>query len=491
MEYYRNTKRKSGGIKFMLPPNYCSNFSVMQKKPGTVSFVFVLSVVLLFWNDSSAQTIFKYPSTPIIPVVDTIFGKVITDNYRWLEDVNSTEVQAWLKQQADLTNNWLENIPGRNILFEEYKKLDELNTEIVKYVIRKGDRYFYPKVLKGENVGKLYYKTGEDSKEILLFDPVAYEKEQSLTAPITFRFVPSNDGRKVALFFTDNGKGDIYTVKFMHVDTKTFYSESLYPVSSPQIWTPDNEGFVYGEFQTTDQLSPQFFLDIPLKVHRLGEEMKDDKVIVSRTNNPELKINNFDFLWVSYSPDYSYLMLELWSGPQEQIRRFFATSSDFSKPQINWKPLTLPEDEVRSVLIARGNAYMVTKKGAPNRKLVVAPLNNLDSVHTKTLIAESEKLLEEISLCKDYLFIQKTDGINAMIEQYEFETGSVKSVNLPQRGSGYPETFDALTNDCILWVSSWNQPGTPYKYNAGTGQSVKSLLYPTKVKSHYGIMVSL
>jgi prolyl oligopeptidase len=505
MEACCNTKMKSGGAILTLLPMDRLSFSALQKKSGTACFVFVLWINLLWWNNSTAQTTFKYPSTPIRPVIDTIFDKVITDNYQWLEDVNSTEVQAWLKMQADFTNRWLDKIPGRNMLFEEYKKLDEVNAEIVSYVVRKGGRYFYTKTLKGENVGKLYYRIGEAGKEILLFDPGVYDKEQSLSTPITFSFTPSNDGKKIALLLTDNGKGDIYTVKFMNVDTKIFYKDSLYPVNSPQIWTPDNEGFIYSELQTTDQLSPQFFLDIPLKVHRLGESTKDDKIFLSRTNNPELKINPADLLFVSYSPDYNYWTLELWNGPQEQHRRFFAAASDFSKHQINWHPLTLPEDQVKSVIIARGNAYMVTKKGAPNRKLVVTPLNELDSAHTETLIAESEKLIEGISLCKEFLFVQKTDGINAMIEQYEFATGSVKSVSLPQSGSGYPQTFDVLTNDCILWVSSWNQPNTRYKYNPVTGKSVISPLWPTitypgtndliveeiEVKSHDGTMVPL
>ena len=37
------------------------------------------------------------PATPQRPVTDTYFGKSVVDNYRWLEDTNSPEVQAWFK----------------------------------------------------------------------------------------------------------------------------------------------------------------------------------------------------------------------------------------------------------------------------------------------------------------------------------------------------------------------------------------------------------
>lgn len=501
-----NTKKwKSVGKTIILSAQHSSFFHALLMKPRTIGRVIVFSVLQLFWIESPAQKAFSYPSTPIRPVVDTIFGKVVTENYRWLEDVNSTEVQAWLKQQADFTDKWLDKIPGRNTLFEEYKKLDETNVVDVSYVIRTGGRYFYKKTKKGENVGKLYYRVGESGKEILLFDPQAYKKEKSLSTLATFRYTPSNDGKKIALSLTENGKVDIYKVIFMNVDTKKFYPDSLYPVNSPQAWTPDGKGFIYGELLTTDQLSPKFFLDIPLKIHQLGEVANSDKTLLSRKTNPDLKIKPADLLFVNYSPDYNYLILQLWSGSQEQMRRFFAAASDFSKPQINWNPLTLPEDEVRSVVVARGNAYMVTKKNAPNRKLVVAPLTELDSVHTKILIEESEKLIEEISICKDFLFVQKTDGINTVIEQFDFATSTVKSVSLPLNGSVYPQTFDAFTNDCIMWLSSWNQPETKYKYDPVTSYSTIFSLYPkitypgtndliveeVEVKSHDGTMVPL
>ena len=481
-----------------------SNFSAMQKKSQTTCFVFVLLAKLLLWNDSTAQTTFNYPFTPVHPVVDTIFGKVVTDNYRWLEEANSSEVKAWLQQQADLTNKWLDKIPGRDRLFEEYKKLDGVNAVDIGFAMRMSGRYFYIKTRKGENVGKLYYRYGETGKEILLFDPHVYEKEQSISTPITFWFVPSNDGRKIALSLTENGNGDIRTVKFINVDTKTFYADSLYPVN-PQAWTPDGKGFIYSELQTTDQLSPTLFLDVPLKIHRLGEAVKDDKILVSRATNPELKIQPADLLFINYSPDYRYLVLVLWSSAQEQIRRFFVTASDFEKSRPAWKLLTRPEDQISDVLLYKDNAYMLSRKDAPNRKVIVTPLDKLDIAKAKTLIPETDQPVEGIALCKDFLFVQKTNGINSAIVQYNLSSGKVKSVSAPQRGSVWPQTFDALSNDCVLWVSSWSRPPVHYNYNPQTSQCKVNAIYPqivypgtnelvveeTEVKSHDGTMVPL
>ena len=51
----------------------------------------------------------QYPETKKDDVQEVIFGKTITDPYRWLEDFTSEEASAWVDKQNDLTNTFLEN----------------------------------------------------------------------------------------------------------------------------------------------------------------------------------------------------------------------------------------------------------------------------------------------------------------------------------------------------------------------------------------------
>ena len=97
----------------------------MISNPTINLIAFVLSSVVFFCNNCIAQT-FNYPPTPKQPITDTIFGKVVVDEYRWMEDMNSQQMKDWLKMQSDFTNNLLDKIPGRDALVEEFKKLDQL-----------------------------------------------------------------------------------------------------------------------------------------------------------------------------------------------------------------------------------------------------------------------------------------------------------------------------------------------------------------------------
>ncbi|MCM4155980.1 prolyl oligopeptidase family serine peptidase [Gramella sp. AN32] len=470
-----------------------------MKNSSTQSLASVVCCVSLFISNHSAAQNFIYPETQKQPVTETIFGKVVVDNYRWLEDVNNQQVLDWIKLQSEFTNKMLDKIPGRNALI----KLDELTPSDIPYISRESGRYFYKKTMAGENVAKLYYRQGKEGKEVLLFDPHTYGSGHS--KEITFNFLPSKDGKMVALSFTQSGKADISTVRVINVDTKKFNSDTLYPVNSVQAWTPDSKGFIYGALQTSDQLSTHLFQDIAVKYHQLGTDPMKDKTILSRINNPNFDLKAADLLFVDYSMDNKYLLATIWSGSQEQNKKLYASAPDLTDNQVNWKTLVKSEDEVKDAIIYKEMVYLLSRKDAPHFKVLVSPLNELDVTHAQTLVPESKQTIEWLTICRDYLFVQKTDGINSSIDQYNFSNGEVQSIKLPLSGYSWAQTFDIKTNDCILHVSSWKQPTTRYDYNPLSHQTSISVFnstakYPgtddllveeVDVKSHDGVMVSL
>ena len=58
-----------------------------------------------------------YPASRRDTAVDSFFGELVPDPYRWLEnDVRrDAEVAAWVEAQNDVTNGYLGTIPGREI----------------------------------------------------------------------------------------------------------------------------------------------------------------------------------------------------------------------------------------------------------------------------------------------------------------------------------------------------------------------------------------
>src|SRR5690606_10382734 len=64
-----------------------------------------------------------YPDTRTVDQADDYFGTTVADPYRWLEDDNAPETEAWVEAQNRVTFDYLEQIPSRD---EIRQRLTEL-----------------------------------------------------------------------------------------------------------------------------------------------------------------------------------------------------------------------------------------------------------------------------------------------------------------------------------------------------------------------------
>ena len=79
-------------------------------KKITVVLIAFIPMVFIACNSNRV----KYPETKKVDVVDNYFGTQVADPYRWLEDDKSPEVAEWVKDQNEVTFNYLNQIPFRS-----------------------------------------------------------------------------------------------------------------------------------------------------------------------------------------------------------------------------------------------------------------------------------------------------------------------------------------------------------------------------------------
>ena len=405
---------------------------------------------------------FVYPFTLRQPVYDTIFNKIIVDEYRWMEDLNNQRVKDWLKTQSEFTNSFLDKIPGRNVLIEEYKMLDSLKNESINGISLHGNRYFYRKTMIEDNISKLYYRDGLSGIEILLFDPVSYDAE----SVIAFTYLASNDGKKVSLSFSKKGK-EVYTDRIINVDSKKFYEETIFPGSiygGYKTWTPDSKGFLYTAPKDSNYLSKDYYQNVQLKYHIVGNAPKYDRIILSAEHNQGMVIKPEELITSYFSLDRKYLIVSLFSGFQNKNKSFYIPAAALSTNKINWKPLTSPADRIEEATILNENFYFLSKKDAPKGKLMMTPLKKLDIHNAKTIIPESDSVIAGWTFTKDFLVVRKLTFSNSYLYRHNLKTGEIKAINLPNAGHTWVSISSINSNVVMLSVDSWKQPITRYLY---------------------------
>ena len=72
--------------------------------------------------------------------VDDYHGELVADPYRWLEDTNASETQAWVEAENALTEEWLSQVKARE---EIARRLSELwDYPRFKAPFERGRRWF-------------------------------------------------------------------------------------------------------------------------------------------------------------------------------------------------------------------------------------------------------------------------------------------------------------------------------------------------------------
>ena len=448
---------------------------------------------------------FKYPTTKTVDSADTYFGITYKDPYRWLENFKDSQVVTWFKQQADVSNAVLSKLSGRDELIAEWKKLDALQPAKISGRDFKGVRIFYRKTMPGESVGKLFYREGLNGVEQLLFDPTTYIAGKKLSLQSS---LPSHDGKKIIISYSESG-AEISTIKVMDVDSKTFLPESIYPSwFGPISWTFDNQSFTYFSQKTGDNTSPEFELNTKTKLHKLGDDVKNDIDFFSNESYPDLNIkpNELPFAYVSTdSKDYIFADL---SNVTPELYTYYAPIAQFNSKKIDWKLLCKADDKlVRGREIIGDDVFAITHKDAKKFKLIHTTMQNLDWKNAETIAAERpNQTLESITHCKDYLLLNYSDGINNQLYKYNLKTKTTSEIKLPYTGSVYIFCINNKTNDCTLGITSWTKPYTEFEYNAETEVTSPSIfnkppVYPTEytdlvveeveAKGHDGTMIPL
>lgn len=412
------------------------------------------------------------PVTERRPVQDRRFGHVISDPYRWLEDIHSTEVQEWMGVQAASANQYLEAIPGRSEMLVRIHKL--FSIEPPKTVYKSGPFYF----TTNKSLSRLYRSDtpGKFPKLVLSVD----ELPENCTIHHT---KISRKGKFVAYWVMPKGS-DWQSIHVKNMSTGKKVPGVLKDLRAcDMVWGKDDRGFYYAAFSRDSSYSQ-------IKYHKLGTSQQRDKVLYT-LDQPDV------YASISMTGDGKYLMVHTYGTKRDRHAMFLLKI----KSTRHQRTVVLDEQSSGFYFIGQkdGIMFYMTDKDAPMFRIVSLSVKEIEQkcklnkrAIFREVIPEKQESLRRAFVWDDFVVCLYSTKNGEVIERWNTKTNKhLEPIKVPNGTSITNTTYmDFPKVRCV--VEGYTSPTMIYELNFVTGKFVpktnsKSLIDISKFVSekHY------
>jgi prolyl oligopeptidase len=218
----------------------------------------------------------------------------ITDKYRWLENINSTDTRKWIDNQNNNFKSYLSKVSSKT---SSFNAIDTYTYTEYDNPRKMGKYYFIYAYHNSLGNPALFYQSTLKEDPQLLIDPIYISGKDQI---VLGGFSVSKDSKLLAYQFSRNGS-DWKEVKVVSIEHATDLKDHLIGVKFSTIAWLGN-GFFYSTFSQ----DKQFGVTQGQRVfyHIIGTEQKEDKLIFEKKSNLAAE---FDYLTTS---DERYFILK-------------------------------------------------------------------------------------------------------------------------------------------------------------------------------------
>src|SRR5581483_5437749 len=413
--------------------------------------VFAFVVTLTIAGPASSQI--AYPPTRTVPQVDTYFGTQVSDPYRWLENVDSADVHAWVEAENTVTEQQLSQIPYREKL---RKRLEQLyNYPRISAPHKVGDYYFFFKNNGLQNQSVMYRQRGLDGAPEVFLDPNTLSADGTASLGATSF---SHDDRYLAYSIHKSGS-DWEEIFVRDVATGRQLPDRLQwaRYSSPE-WF--RNGFFYerydaprsGQYTASSEFQKIYY-------HRLGTLQSEDVLVYQDSTHKDRVFG------INATEDEKYIFLYINQGGEigNLISWKRADETEFH-------PLVTEFGYNCNVVDAIGDKFlMVTDEDAPtNRAVLIDPARPHEY---ETILPAKAETLDGLGYVGGKIIASYMKDAANHAYVYDSRGHLENEVTLP--GFGTVSGFDGKRADTEVFYTfaGFTAPPTIYRYNLNTKSS--------------------
>ncbi len=396
-----------------------------------------------------------YPPAKMDSTVDIYHDTEVPDPYRWLEEPDSADTQAWVAEQNKLTNTFLANVPTRSKI--KARLIELMNYPRYSLPSKRADRYFYWKNDGLQNQSVLYVQAPCNPHPQVVINPNKLSKDG--TAAVTTTAV-SWDGKLLAYGISQSGS-DEQEVKIRTIGADTDFDETLKWCRFTNIaWKHDGSGFFYSRFPAPATVAPEDATNYSrVYWHKLNTPQSQDKLIYERPDNKELGFAP------AVTEDGKFLILNVYHGTDTKNRIYY-------RPVESSEPFVKLLDKADAEYDFIGNAgslfYFKTDLDAPRSRIVAIDLKNPAPPDWKTVIPQADDVIDYAALINNHFIVAYMHNVHHQLKEYGAEGKFIRDFHLPALGTVAGLSGKQSDTEMFFSFTSFLFPRTSYRYDFKT-----------------------
>ncbi|MDR1056437.1 MAG: prolyl oligopeptidase family serine peptidase [Prevotellaceae bacterium] len=402
-----------------------------------------------------------YPETKKLEQKDTYFGTEVADPYRWLEDDNSTETNAWVEAENKITFDYLNKIPFRKQIEDRLTQLWNYPKEGAPY--KRGNRWFFSRNEGLQNQYVMYVKDSEDGEARILLDPNKLSDDGTVALAGTSI---DNSGKYLAYMISDAGS-DWRIAYVMDIETGEKLSDELRWIKFSGLSWYKN-GFFYSRYDAPvdgnlltakNEFHKVFY-------HKLGTPQLEDQLIFVDNKNPLRNCN------AEVSDDERYLFIYQSQSTDGNILYVKDLEKDSKLMQFN----DFFENNFSVIDIIDNKLLIETNYKASNYCVLSVDINKPELANSTVFIPEDPNaVLQGVQYVGGKLFGSYMKDAHSQVRIFDTKGAQQGELKLPTVGTCSGLSGEPDEDVAYFTFTSFTFPSVIYRYEVSKNEYTEYL----------------
>ncbi|MGH8175782.1 MAG: prolyl oligopeptidase family serine peptidase [Steroidobacter sp.] len=397
---------------------------------------------------------------PVKTVTETLWGKQVTDNYRYMEALDPQTV-AWMKAQGAYTRTILDVIPPRAALEARIAAFTG-SFGVTQGYVNYGGRAFYEERTPGSDNFDLVVSDNAGKRKIV--DVAVLRAAHGNTPYAINYFFASPDGSKVAVGISQGGS-EAASIFVYDAATGRQIAGPLDRADPGYVaWSDDSSTLYFPRLKT---LAPG---EAEIEKYRnptlVSWDMKSEPVAVlgSRVGHgPSFLPDELPTLGIS--PGAPMAMAVSINGVQNEQALWLAPVSQVNDPNVKWTPFVTREDGVTAVDAAGDTIYLLSHKNAPTFQVLSVKAGQPLAAARVLAPAEKDRVIDSIHAASDALYVLARHGAYSRLLRVSYAAGKIEEVTLPFKGLIREAFAEPRQPGITINLQSFVVPPTTFAYD--------------------------